>query len=569
MNSTVDYFRLRLWVQWRSLLSTVRRLRGRSLLLAGVLAAFILGYLFLGYFLFYQGLKYLQNFPIIGVLIDQRILFLILAFFFIMLVFSNLIVGFTTLFRNRESAWMLTLPVPPSTIYQWKFFESLVVSSWAFLFLSAPMMAAYGRVHGADLLFYPLVLAAYIPFLLLPAAIGSWLVLVFVRLVARLVIRPSHLIVLGLLVLAGLMLVTPTSEEEAAAGREVLSFNQLLQHTRFTLNPFLPSYWMGTGIQAWVNGYWWNGLVYVLVLTANAAMALMLTFTVAGRFYYGGWNSAYARKAVQKMAETRQRQIRRTSWLEGLVAWLPFPSKPAKAMLVKDLRLFWRDPTQWSQFMIFFGLLAIYVLNLRNISYDYQSEFWSTLISFLNLGASSLTLSTLTTRFVYPQFSLEGKRLWILGLAPMGLERILMHKFWTSFLASSLVTLTLIVASSLILQLELSRLLIFCVAILLMSLGLSGLAVGLGAIFPNFREDNPSKIVSGFGGTLCLITSFLYVTAFIALMAYPYAAGFSQATSFLPVPPELIAFFLAILLSLAALFIPMGLARQRVKNLEM
>jgi len=26
-------------------------------------------------------------------------------------------------------------------------------------------------------------------------------------------------------------------------------------------------------------------------------------------------------------------------------------------------------------------------------------------------------------------------------------------------------------------------------------LGLSGLAVGLGAVYPNFSEDNPSKIV--------------------------------------------------------------------------
>ena len=41
-----------------------------------------------------------------------------------------------------------------------------------------------------------------------------------------------------------------------------------------------------------------------------------------------------------------------------------------------------------------------------------------------------------------------------------------------------------------------------------MSGALCGLAVGLGALFPNFKEDNPSKIVSGFGGTLCLVASF-------------------------------------------------------------
>ena len=82
--------------------------------------------------------------------------------------------------------------------------------------------------------------------------------------------------------------------------------------------------------------------------------------------------------------------------------------------------------------MIFFGLLTIYVLNLRNVAYDFQSPFWSTMISYLNLAACALTLSTLTTRFVFPQFSLEGRRLWIIGLAPLGLPRVVMQKFWTA-----------------------------------------------------------------------------------------------------------------------------------------
>ena len=44
--------------------------------------------------------------------------------------------------------------------------------------------------------------------------------------------------------------------------------------------------------------------------------------------------------------------------------------------------------------------------------------------AYLNLGACSLNLATVTTRFVFPQFSVEGKRLWIIGLARMGLARI-------------------------------------------------------------------------------------------------------------------------------------------------
>ena len=52
-----------------------------------------------------------------------------------------------------------------------------------------------------------------------------------------------------------------------------------------------------------------------------------------------------------------------------------------------------------------------------------------------------------------------------------------------------------------------------------MGWGEVALAVGLGAVYPNFREDNPSKIVSGFGGTLCLVLSFLYIIGMLSLMA--------------------------------------------------
>jgi hypothetical protein len=52
-----------------------------------------------------------------------------------------------------------------------------------------------------------------------------------------------------------------------------------------------------------------------------------------------------------------------------------------------------------------------------------------------------------------------------------------------------------------------------------MTFTLNGLAVGLGTLYPNFKEDNPSKIVSGFGGTFCLVLSFLYILLTILLLA--------------------------------------------------
>ena len=187
------------------------------------------------------------------------------------------------------------------------------------------------------------------------------------------------------------------------------------------------------------------------------------------------------------------------------------------------------------------------------------------MIAHLNLAASALTLSTLTTRFVFPQFSLEGRRLWILGLAPFGLRKVLLQKFWMSCLGSMAITISLMLVSSVMLHLPWSKVAYFAAAIGLMSASLSGLAVGLGALFPNFKEDNPSKIVSGFGGTLCLVVSFTYIAAFVALAALPDIRRVARIS--LPLSDGAIQ-LLAVALSLVVLFFPLLTATRRVKSLE-
>jgi ABC-2 type transport system permease protein len=213
------------------------------------------------------------------------------------------------------------------------------------------------------------------------------------------------------------------------------------------------------------------------------------------------------------------RQARSIGWFERVLAWLRPIRVDVRAVLLKDMRLFWRDTTQWGQTLVLFGLLGVYFLNLRHFSQQLTSPFWIFLVSYLNLGACALNLATLTTRFVYPQFSLEGKRLWIVGMAPLGLPRLLLAKFALTTSLSLVLTVGLIMLSCQMLTLAWDRTLYLTGAIAVMAFTLNGLAVGLGALYPNFKEDNPSKIVSGFGGTFCLVVSFLYIVASVVLLA--------------------------------------------------
>ncbi|MGB8354036.1 MAG: hypothetical protein WCD79_09140 [Chthoniobacteraceae bacterium] len=563
---TPHFFRLLLWMHWRTLLARLRGLRQQSSLLLFVLGAFVTGYLGFGYWLFHFGFNYIQRFPLVGALLSERILFLIFGFFFVMLVFSNLIIGYSTLFKNRETAWLLTLPIPHRVIYQWKFIEALSVSSWALMFLSAPMMAAYGVLHHASPLFYIGTVFAMVPFVIMPALVGSWIILFFVRILAKPWVKKALFLLAAAIVVAVLWEVKPVTDAQAASRHDEQIFDQLLKHTRISLNPFLPSSWLTQTVIAWSEGLFRQGAFFFLVLLSNAMMGMLIGFEIMGRNFYLSYTASMSARAERFQRKAAMKKLlRQRSFVDQVMNHIPFISQAARALTLKDMRLFWRDPAQWTQFMIFFGLLCIYVLNLRNISFNFQSVFWETLISYLNLTASALTLSTLTTRFVFPQFSLEGRRLWIIGLAPMGLGRVLMQKFWSSCIVSMTLTVSLMVISSNMLHLPVMRIVFFAASIAVMGAALSGLSVGLGAIFPNMKEDNPSKIVSGFGGTLCLVISFLYISCFVALVALP---GMRKVVELHSIISDEAALTLAALLSACILFIPMILAIRRVKNLE-
>ena len=105
-------------------------------------------------------------------------------------------------------------------------------------------------------------------------------------------------------------------------------------------------------------------------------------------------------------------------------------------------------------------------------------------------------------------------------MAPMGLARMVKVKYWLASLSSLVVTLGLILLSSYLLEMTWDRAAFFSAAVTVMTFSLNGLAVGLGVLFPNFRDSSPSKIVSGFGGTLCLVLSFLYILASVLILGF-------------------------------------------------
>jgi ABC-2 type transport system permease protein len=497
---------------------TTARLRVTLVLILSILFWFGLFVLFSGGF---QFLAITIDHKVTQAQTVQAIYNVFFASLLMMLILSSAIILYGGLYCSGEAEFLLTTPVRPERIVLHKFQEAIVFSSWGFLLLGSPMLVAYGLHEDAPWYYYALLLPFMAAFVYIPGGIGAILCMLFVHYLAR--IRRQALWLAGAAAIVGVLAVGWTLMAKTEGDLLTANwFQEMLGRLQFSEHRLLPSWWLSSGLLEAArndrgqlgNQPWAESLLFLSLMISNALFLRVLAVALGGRIY---------RKSYSELrTDHPRRRPRQGFWLDRAVMhWTPLLTTQMRLLIVKDLRLFRRDPVQWSQFLIFFGLLALYFANIRRFSYDVNYTAWVNMISFLNLAVVGLILSTFTTRFIFPMLSLEGRRFWILSMLPVQRDAVLWGKFLFAAIGSSLPCCLLILLSDYMLRVSLLVLAIHQLTCLLLCLGLSGIAVGLGAKMPDLREESPSKIAAGFGGTLNLVISAAYIIVIVLLTALP------------------------------------------------
>ena len=135
---------------------------------------------------------------------------------------------------------------------------------------------------------------------------------------------------------------------------------QFLESLKTPDLPFLPSTWAAKALLAGVGTLSGGALPHVLLLWGGASLIFLLTVWVASQVYYTGWAGGHAAYRVAAP--------RRTWRVERLLApLLRHCSATTRGLLIKDLKLFFRDPAQWSQLLLLGALAVIYLYNIQNL----------------------------------------------------------------------------------------------------------------------------------------------------------------------------------------------------------
>src|SRR5207344_2309315 len=138
----------------------------------------------------------------------------------------------------------------------------------------------------------------------------------------------------------------------------------------------------------------------------------LLWSTAAAAFVVGAlFHRALYMDGFSKAQESAQRWVR-TSATRRLGHRILGPMGTLKReLMLKELRLFFRDTTQWSQLILLAVLVVVYVFNIKFLPLRGEgiTFFLLNVVPFLNLVLAGFVLASIAARFIFPAVSLEGR----------------------------------------------------------------------------------------------------------------------------------------------------------------
>jgi ABC-2 type transport system permease protein len=491
------------------------------------------------------------------------------AMFFVlggMLVFSTGLILYASLFTGAEAKFLLATPARADQIFATKFQGAVAFSSWAFVVIGGPILVAYGVVYAVPWYYFTLLPVYFLGYVILPGAAGAMLCLLIVNYFPQ---RRKQALaaIIGLLVLAamywGYRVVSLARAHRGPADHDTLE--QFFDMFALATGQLSPSRWMSRGMLALGRGEFSASLLPLALLWSHALFFYVIAAFLAQRIYRRGFN--------RMSAGIGSRRVFKSSWLDRVMNFLVgYLDSKTRLLIIKDFRTFRREPAQVGQLFLFAGLMLLCVVNIRQFFGADLPIINQYVISLLNLSATGLLLCAYLGRFVYPLISLEGRKFWILGLLPLKREQLLWGKFAFAVTMTTVLAGGIVLISDLILGMPLVAIAIHQLTIAVLSFGLSGLAVGMSAWMPNFRETDPSKIVVGFGGTMFTLASLLYLVIAVIAVCVPYHVAAARSAlrqfdddlplwAFVGVPAGLIMAGLAI-------YLPMRIGVRTLRRME-
>lgn len=518
------------------------------------------------FFICYGVLFYFQSVQDFGNILALKFLSMIVMIFFALLIFSNIINSLSHLYLSRDLQLLHSLPVCAEDIFFSRWLISTYDSSWMVVAFSLPVFLSYGIIYKAGIFYYLIVVLAILFMCLIASSLSSILVLFGAKILPAGRIR-TILIILGVILVLILVLVLRLTRPEQLVNPDSFASAVLyLNSMQAPSSPLLPTTWLTDAIKAALNSEFKSSLFNIALAGSCSFMLIFFANIIAQAAYFSGFSKSQTTPG-RLFAPIKFKGL---NW-ENLLNFLP---RAAKAFAIKEIRTFFRDSTQWPQLFLMGALIAIYLYNFSVLPLDkspIKTVYLQNLFSFLNMGLAAFVLSAVAARFVFPAVSMEGAAFWIVQAAPVSLKTFLWIKFFLYYFPLIIMAELLIVVSNLLLQVSPFMMTLSIATIFFLVPAIVAMGIGLGAVYPDFKSENPAQAVTSFGGLLYMILCFALIATVVILEAgpvyYSFMAGMrNQSPALWQIAWLIGSFTIAFFLCLFAVIYPMRLGERILKT---
>jgi ABC-2 type transport system permease protein len=544
-----------------------RRQAGRNdwlrVLLFASVTLFFAAFVFFG---FYRMLLYIGRFAEFAAPLTNQIIGTVSTFILTVLFASTVVTALSTQFLSDDLSLLVPSPVSLPALYGARLTLTGFHSSWMVVLFSVPVYAALATTAPAPWHFLTAVAFAIPPLLLTACAVGSMLTMVLMAVFPARRVREMLLLLAALFVVLLVFLIRVQQPEKLLNPRSIYDISDFFSTFRTPSSPLLPSTW-ATNVLVAGRRAEPMPMMQLALLWSTAFATTVIGCWVARAIY----STAYSRAQESRPARFSALPIV-DRVLE--IAVRPFALR-FRSLLLKDLRTFARDTTQWSQLLLLLALVVVYLYNFSVLpsNFTFATFYLENVFSFLNLGLAGFVLSAISVRFVFPSVSAEGRSFWIIRSSPLTTREFLRSKFWAALPPLLVLSQVLTVVSNHFLGATLFMTVLSSVTIFFATFGIVGMGVGMGAAFPKFKHDNVTQIAGSSGGLLYMIACASFLAAILlieAIPAYLYLRAEYRSAALGRGAYALIggALLLVVALNVLAVWLPMRWGERSLEALE-
>ena len=440
---------------------------------------------------------------------------LVLLTTFTMLALSASVSSLSYLYLDPDLELLFALPSGRRGIRFWKIFQAFCNASAMVIILVLPVLFSYMSARrGASWRSAAIAVAGLSFYAAAPAAWGASLTVVLSRFFPA---RKLHqfFTVLGLGLLTLLVLLFRLARPEVLMNpKSSLEMEEVLASIAMPAEASLPSTWLARSLVSAGEGDGARALLYFSKLVILAAVSLAVLALLVRSFHSKG----YCRREERSAARSSSERPPWSAWLLSAMRMVP-AGKDVRAVIYRDVLVFFRSPAEWGQLFILAALVVIYLYNIRYMPSEIAP--FRIAVTLLNFATLCFVVASVAARFAFTSIGGEGKAFFTTKALPVSPQRYVLAKFlFTAVPLTFCAALVFFFAGRLI-DIRGMPFAFFLTASVAASLFLSALAVYMGSRSPLFDERNPAKMLMTAEGLLYMFFSMAYAGLLVVLSARP------------------------------------------------